>query len=106
MSILDKVLTSKGIQKYEDLNADEKATFDRYKFILSGKTKITIEMLEQFCRGQISLIEDKFASSETKSDTYLKACLHVYLNILKLIDAPKVEREGMERYLISLIQSS
>lgn len=103
MSILDKVLTAKGIQTYDDLTPDEKATFDRYKFILSGKGKITMEMLEQFCRGQISLIEDRFASAEIKNDMYLKACLHVYLNILKLMDAPKVEREGMERYLISLI---
>lgn len=106
MSILDKVLTAKGIKNYDDLTADEKVVFDRYKYVLSGKNKVTIEMLEEFCRGQVGLIEDKFASGETKYDTYLKACLHIYLNILKLIDAPKVEREGMERYLISLINQN
>lgn len=106
MTVLDKVLTAKGIKNYDDLTPDEKVVFDRYKFILSGKNKVTIEMLEEFCRGQISLIEDRFASAEIKNDIYLKACLHVYLNLLKLVNAPKVERDGMERHLLSLINQN
>lgn len=105
MSLLDKLMEKRGIKRYEDLSADEKAVYDRQKLVLTGKT-VTLKNLEDFCRSQISLIEDKFAAAETANDVYLKACLHVYLNLLKAIDAPKIERESMERYLISLINEA
>lgn len=104
MNLLSKLLQKRGIEKEEDLSVEEKIVFDRYKTILNGET-VTVETLKTFCQGQIRLIEDKFAtkSGEKDENVYLKACLHVYLNLLRAIDAPEAERESLERYLTQLI---
>lgn len=103
MSILDKLLDKKGIKNIDELTPDERAIYDSYKTTLTGKT-VTIKDLETFCKSQITIIEGKFSGPETKYDPYLKACLHVYLTLLKAIDAPKVERDNLERYLIALVK--
>lgn len=105
MSILDKLLDKKGIKSIDELSAEERAIFDGYKLTLTSKG-VTITDLQKFCRSQIALIEDKFGSAESKYDHYLKACLHIYITLLKAIEAPKVERENLERYLIALINEA
>ncbi len=103
MSLLDKLLEKRGIKNLNELTDEERAVFDNYKLTLTGKD-VKISDLEKFCRSQITLIEDKFGGPDNKYDSYLKASLHVYLTLLKVIEAPKVERANMERYLIALIQ--
>lgn len=103
MSILDKLLDKRGIKNIDDLSKEERAVFDNYKTTLTGKT-VTIKDLESFAESQIQLIEGKFAGPPSPHDPYLKACLHIYLTLLKAIRAPKVERERLERYLIAMIQ--
>lgn len=100
---LSKLLEKRGIDKVEDLTFEEKEVFDRYNAILRGEV-VTIDKLKEFIHSQIRLIEAKFAGEETKNDTYLKACLHVYLNLLKCIEAPEAERESLENYLNQLIK--
>lgn len=104
MSILSKFLAKRGIEKEEDLLPEEKVIFDKYKAVLSGEL-VTIPTLKAFMQAQIKTIEDKFASpgQSDKDDTYRKACLHVYLNLLKAIEAPEAERESLEKYLTQLI---
>lgn len=103
MSLLSKLLDKRGIQKVEDLSQEERVIYDRYKVILSGET-VTVASLKEFCVSQIRLIEEKFGGPPSSSDTYLKACLHVYLNLLKAIEAPEAERESLEKYLNQLIK--
>ncbi len=101
---LSQLLQKRGIEREEDLSPDEKAVFDRYKAVLNGET-VTVDKIREFCDSQIKLIQAKFADSAPNgNDLYLKACLHVYLNILKAIDTPEMEREALERHLTSLIQ--
>ncbi len=101
---LSQLLQKRGIEREEDLSPDEKAVFDRYKAVLNGET-VTVDKIREFCDSQIKLIQAKFADSAPNSnDLYLKACLHVYLNILKAIDTPEMEREALERHLTSLIK--
>lgn len=102
MSILDKLLDKRGVKNIEELSKEERAIFDGYKRTLTGKT-ITIKDLEEFCRSQIRIIEGRFAGPDNRYDSYLKASLHVYLTLLQALEAPKVERENLERYLISMI---
>lgn len=102
MSLLDKLLDKKGIKNIDDLTLEERAIFDGYKVTLTGKN-VSIKDLEEFCRNQIRIIEGKFSGPDDTHDSYLKACLHVYLTLLKAIEAPKVERENLERYLIAII---
>lgn len=104
MNLLSKLLEKRGIDKVEDLSIEEKAVFDRYKVVLTGET-VTIETLKEFCKSQIAVIEARFASpgGVYADDVYFKACLHVYLNLLKAIESPQAERESLEKYLTQLI---
>lgn len=103
MSILDKWLNKKGIISPNELTEDEKKTYDNYKAVLSGEN-ISVDKIKEFCHNQVKLIETKFANNpRTDDDIYLKACLHVYLNIIKCIEVPQVERERVEKYLLSII---
>ena len=105
MSILSKLLTKWKIDKIEDLSQEERVVYDNYNKILSGKNEVTIDSLKEFMRAQIKIIEHKFADGETKNDLYFKACLHVYLNLLKVIEAPEAERESTELHLNQLLNT-
>ena len=102
MNLLSKLLEKRGISKVEELSIEEKVVFDRYKVVLTGEA-VTIDTLKEFCKAQIAIIEARFAAPVTEHDVYLKACLHVYLNLLKAIEAPQAERESLEKYLTQLI---
>lgn len=101
---LSKLLEKRGINNVEDLTPEEQVVYERYKTILSGDS-VTIDSLKDFCHAQIRIIEARFASPDDTHDIYLKACLHVYLNLLKAIEAPEAERESLEKHLTQLIQA-
>lgn len=102
---LSKLLEKVGVEKEEDLSPEEKVVFQRYKVILSGET-VSVESIKAFCQAQIKLIEDKIAAGPTlEASPYLAPCLHVYLNLLKAIEAPEQERESLEQHLTQLINS-
>lgn len=103
MSLLSRLLEKRNIKSEEELFPEEKALYDTYKRLLTGDV-VTVESIKQFCKTQIQIAQTKFAGPPSKDDTYLKACLHVYLNILKAIEAPEAERESLERYLTQLIE--
>lgn len=103
MSLLSQWLDKAGIKKVEDLSPDEKAVYDRYRRVLSGET-LTIETIKTFCETQIKVIEAK-CDGITPLTTLQQACLHVYLNILKAIEAPEAERVAVEQHLTQLIDS-
>lgn len=102
MSLLSKLLEKRGIEKIEDLSIEEKAVYDRYRVVLSGEA-VTVEAIKEFCGAQVKIIEALFAGPPTQNDTYLKACLHVYLNILKAIESPEAERAAIEQHLTQLL---
>lgn len=101
MFSLSKLLEKRGIDKVEELSPEERTTFERYRVILSGET-ITVAQLKEFCQAQIRIIESK-CDGVTGLTAMQQACLHVYLNLLKAIEAPEVERESLEKYLTQLI---
>lgn len=104
MSLLSKLLEKRGIEKEEDLSAEEKAVFDGYKRVLSGET-VKVEDIKTFCESQIRVIES-LCDGKTPLTILQQACLHVYFNILKAIQAPEAEREALERHLTQLISSN
>ena len=101
MSLLTKLLNKRGIEKEEDLSKEEKEVFDKYKLILNGEL-VTIDTLKEFCRSQINIIESK-CDGVTPLTNLQQASLHVYMNIIKAIEAPEAERASLERYLTQLI---
>lgn len=103
MNILSRLLEKRGIKREEDLTLEEKQVFDRYKLILTKE--VTVENIKEFCKNEITKLEDNFSKPNTEHDIYWKACLHVYLTLLKVIEAPEAERESLERNLEQLIKS-
>lgn len=105
MNLLAKLLEKKGIEDVNDLSEEERAVFQRYSVVLTGET-VTVSQIKEFCNNQIKLIEDKIGKDATfHAQPYLAPCLHVYLNLLKAIEAPEAERESLERHLTQLINS-
>lgn len=102
MSILSKWLTKLGVDKEEDLLPEEKVVFDKYKKILSGETT-TVESIKEFCKYQVQVIENKISDGITRPTDIQLASLHVYLNLLKAIEAPEAERKSLEEHLNQII---
>ena len=102
MSLLDKLLAKRGIAHIEELDTEERAVFDRYAAVLRGDT-VTIDTLKAFCKAQISVIESA-CNGKDPLTMMQQACLHVYINLIKAIEAPEAERESLEQYLTQLIK--
>lgn len=90
--------------KPEELNHEEKQTFEGWKKILS-EGEITVEKIAQFCDFQIKSIEYKFKDLDrTPIVTERLVLLHsVYAAIRDLIKNPKAEKEALEKHLQSLL---
>ncbi len=101
---LSKLLTKFGVKSQEDLSPDELVTYERYKTILNGDS-VTIDGVKEFCRSQIKIIESK-CDGVNLLTAVQQASLHVYMNILRMIEAPEQERESLERYLNQIIEST
>lgn len=101
ISLLHKLLEKRGIEKVEDLSPEEFQIFERYRMVLTGST-VTLDQVKEFCHAQIAIIEAK-CDGITPLTSVQQACLHVYINILKAIEAPEAERTSLERHLNQLI---
>lgn len=97
---LTTLLARRGIEKIEDLSPEEKSTFDRFKAVLSGET-LTVESLKNFCQSQIRIIESA-SDGKTPLTMLQQASLHVYINLLKAIEAPEAERKALEQHLMQI----
>lgn len=106
MSIIDKLLGKRGVEKVEDLSIEEQTQVQKWSLVLRGDS-VTVPMIKEFCLNQIRIIEANFASKAGvyEENVYMKASLNVYLNLLKLIEAPEAERASLEKYLTQLIES-
>lgn len=103
MSLLSKLLDKRGIEKIEDLAPEEKQVFERWSVVLTGEV-VSVESLKEFCRAQIRRIEESL-DGKTPLTPLQQACIHVYISLLKAIEAPEKERESLEQYLTQLVNS-
>ena len=104
-SIIQELLKKKGVQKLTELSPDEKTEYDRWQAVIEG-SEITVPKIKEFCESQVRLIEGRYASGDAtdKQDIMLRASLHIYLNLIKLIDSPEIERNNLEKYLTTLLR--
>ena len=103
MSLLSQLLDKIGVSKPEQLEPEEKAIFDRYSKVLATEP-VTIDSIKTFCLSQIKVIENQCDGVQPLTQIQ-QGSLHVYLNILKAIEAPLAERESLERHLQQIINS-
>lgn len=103
--ILEKLLKKQGIENLEELDKDEKKTFEGWQAALT-KEELTVEDIKVFCQTQISMIETKW--SDLTIDQGKKAEFIPYHTVYKLllaaIDSPRSAREAVEKNLYQLIQ--
>lgn len=105
-NLIARLFARKGIKSVDDLSQDEKATFAQYERTLSKKD-LSIADIRDFLKSQISVIEAKWR--DMGLNTYAKADLlplhTAYKALLNVMDAPQLEREQLETYLIGLIEN-
>ncbi len=104
MSILDKLLTKRGIRNFQELDKEEKIQFEEWQRILS-KDELTIEDIKVFCRTQCDVIEGKWKDleiSQAKKSEWITAHT-IYKTLSQIIESPKVGKENLEKYLNDLV---
>lgn len=99
--LISRILDKRKIDSVEELEPEERSQIRQWNIVLSGES-VTIDTLREFCRSQISLIEDR-ADGVIPLTMIQQACIHVYKNLLKAIEAPEAERKSLELYLTQLI---
>jgi hypothetical protein len=100
-NLISKIWAKEGIKSVEDLSLVEKKEYERWQQIIEG-SEITVDKLKDFCRSQVDLIEGK-CDGVSPLTNIQQAGLHIYLNLLKLIESPEVERKNLEYYLTNLL---
>ena len=103
--ILAKILRKRGLNSVEELDKDEKQTFQNWQAVLS-KDELTIEDVKNFCQSQVDVIEGKWADLNTSQDKKAELIPYhtVYKTLLLAIDSPKAQRENLENQLNNLIK--
>ena len=101
---LTDILNKLGL-KYDDLNAEEKATYKSWEEVFAGK-EMGIKDIREFIQSAILQVEADLIQPDNsdKKDSFLKAQLRCYKTLLFFIDSPKQSREYLEVYLSSLFK--
>ena len=102
--ILSRLLGKRKIT-LDDLDKEEKKTFEQWNAVLS-KEEITIEDVKAFCQHYIENIETLWADYGIEHGR--KAELIPYHSFcktfLKVVDSPKIQREALEKNLLQLLE--
>lgn len=106
--LLDKLLNNRGIKSLEDLQPEEKAQFDEWNGILSGKDAVTVPKILEFCQSQKSLVEAQFANLDNSKERNDRLVLQhtIYSKLVRLIGADEAQRKALEKYLTQLIDTT
>ena len=102
--ILGQLLRKRGLDSIEELDKEEKDTFENWQATLS-KEELTIEDVKKFCQSQVDVIEGKWQdlNIEQTKKAELIPYHTVYNLLLKVIDSPKEAKEALEKHLNQLI---
>lgn len=103
MSIITDIFRKRGIESVNELDKDERETFEKYEAILS-KPDLTLEDVKVFIESQIGIIEGKWKDYDRKDKEDLIPYHTVYKTLLHIMNAPQIERTTLENYLRQLHQ--
>lgn len=103
-NILERFLQKVGVKSSDQLSPEEKVTYENWRKILS-KDDLTLKDIKEFCQTQVALIEIKWKDYNLSNE--MKAQLipyhTVYRTLEQVVEAPKQERENLEKQLEQLI---
>ena len=102
--LIEKLLNRRGIKNPEELDKEEKQTFESWQLVLN-KDELTTKDIVTFCRGQISVIENKWKDLETLNVKKAELIPYhvVYKTLLAAIESPRSAREALETHLNQLL---
>ena len=104
-NLLQKWLQKLKIENVNELNPEEKETFDRWNLVLSEK-EITVEGIKEFCERQLRIIEEQLKNVDNISQKNERLIIYfnIYKALLDLIKSPQAERSSLERNLEQLLK--
>ena len=102
--LIEKLLNRRGIKNPEQLDNEEKQTFENWQLVLN-KSELTTADIVSFCRSQISVIENKWKDLDTLNAKKAELIPYhvVYKTLLAAIESPKSAREALEIQLNQLL---
>ncbi len=105
-SLLTKLFEKRGIQGFDELDEDEKTTYEQWQSVLS-KDELTAKDIREFCKTQVDNIEAKWGDYNVDQSRKAELIPYhtVYKKIFTAIDSPKQMREALEKSLIQLIET-
>lgn len=103
--ILTKLLNFRGINNVNELDQEEKAQFDQWRAILD-KEDIGIKDILEFSKNAIKSIEKQFEDPELSQRKMESLVVQhtIYRKFVELIEAPKLEKESLIKYLTDLMK--
>ena len=96
---LSEILQKIGVKQYEDLTADEKATYHQMEETF--KEEMTIERLKDYIDSELKnlLVEIANPDNVFEKEFYLKARIRDLTALSFFIDSPKLAKDKLEAYL-------
>lgn len=103
-ALIEKLLFKRGITSPEELDKEEKKTFENWQLVLN-KSELSTSDIISFIRSQISIIENKWKDLDTPNEKKAELIPYhvVYKTLLAAIESPKVAREALEIQLNQLL---
>jgi hypothetical protein len=102
--LIEKLLNKRGINNPDQLDQEEKKTFENWQLVLN-KSELATPDIILFCQSQISVIENKWKDLEMPLSKKAELIPYhtVYKTLLAAIESPKAAREALEIQLNQLL---
>jgi DNA-binding TFAR19-related protein (PDSD5 family) len=103
--MLNQYLKKLGIKSYDDLNADEKATYKEMEKAFEGK-EITNKEVQEWLSYELDLAVSRLTDINlTKEDEiFRKVEVRFIKKLINLIESPKIAKQMAEKHLEQLIK--
>lgn len=102
--LIEKLLNKRGINSPDQLDKEEKQTFENWQLVLN-KSELTTSDILSFIGSQISVIESKWKDLEIPNAKKAELIPYhvVYKTLKAAIESPKAAREALEIQLNQLL---
>jgi hypothetical protein len=102
--LIEKLLNKRGIKNPDQLDPEEKQTFENWQLVLN-KSELTTADIVTFCRSQVSVIESKWKDLDVPQAKKAELIPYhtVYKMMLAAIESPLSARNALEMQLNQLL---
>lgn len=101
--IISRLLRKRGINDVNELDSDEKKTFEAWQEVLQ-KEELSVEDIKNFCRMQVEIIETKWSDYNSSNKSEMIPYHTIWTMLLKAIEGPKQAKVALEKNLEQLLK--